>query len=323
MKFLAVWVELYIALKAMVMNPSAYLDSFCHILSYKYNLQQQFGKPMYLMLHLMDNNSASAWGKQNFAYSINKSMAERHPRGWHSRPSTSLGDLPTPDLNPLLSTMNMSWILLAHTIYFISLGLHLFETLLEATVSLRPSALNNLVYLHFPLRATSGPVFFKFLPDLTNPSHIFLLFLSLLLKAMILIYWSLVDLQYCVSFKCIAKWHMWVCNHTYIYIHIYTHVYAHTYICIIFFRFFSFMKVKVTQLCPTLYVTLDYTVHGILQARILEWVAFPSPGDLPNPGIKPWSPTWQVDSLPAEPQGKPIFPYRLFKILSIVSCAIQ
>lgn len=46
---------------------------------YKYNLQQQFGKPTYLMLRLMDNNSESAWGKQNFAYSVNKCMAERHP----------------------------------------------------------------------------------------------------------------------------------------------------------------------------------------------------------------------------------------------------
>ena len=49
---------------------------------------------------------------------------------------------------------------------------------------------------------------------------------------------------------------------------------------------------------------MDYAVHGILQARILEWVAFPSPGDLPNPGIEPRSPTVQVGSLPAEPQGK-------------------
>ena len=32
---------------------------------------------------------------------------------------------------------------------------------------------------------------------------------------------------------------------------------------------------------------------------------FPSPGDLPNPGIEPRSPALQVDSLPAEPQGKP------------------
>ena len=46
-----------------------------------------------------------------------------------------------------------------------------------------------------------------------------------------------------------------------------------------------------------------WRVHGILQARILEWVAFPSPGDLPNPGIKLRSPSLQVDSFPAEPQG--------------------
>ena len=39
-----------------------------------------------------------------------------------------------------------------------------------------------------------------------------------------------------------------------------------------------------------------------IQATILEWVApFPSPGDLPNPGIKPRSPALQADSLPAEP----------------------
>ena len=33
--------------------------------------------------------------------------------------------------------------------------------------------------------------------------------------------------------------------------------------------------VKVTQSCPTLCDPLDYTVHGVLQARTLEWVAFP------------------------------------------------
>ena len=34
-------------------------------------------------------------------------------------------------------------------------------------------------------------------------------------------------------------------------------------------------EVKVAQSCPTLCNPMDYTVHGILQARILEWVAFP------------------------------------------------
>ena len=35
------------------------------------------------------------------------------------------------------------------------------------------------------------------------------------------------------------------------------------------------VKVKVAQSCLTLCDPMDYTVHGILQARILEWVAFP------------------------------------------------
>ena len=35
------------------------------------------------------------------------------------------------------------------------------------------------------------------------------------------------------------------------------------------------VKVKFTQSCPTLCDPMDYTVHGILQARILEWVAIP------------------------------------------------
>ena len=48
---------------------------------------------------------------------------------------------------------------------------------------------------------------------------------------------------------------------------------------------------------------MNYTVYRILQASILEWVAFPL--DLPNPGIKLESPTLQVDSLPAELPEKP------------------
>ena len=43
---------------------------------------------------------------------------------------------------------------------------------------------------------------------------------------------------------------------------------------------------------------------GILQTRILEWVAIPSPGDLPDPWIKPRSHALQADSLPSEPPGR-------------------
>ena len=54
---------------------------------------------------------------------------------------------------------------------------------------------------------------------------------------------------------------------------------------------------------------MDYSpsgssVHGILQAEILVWVAFLSAGDFPNPGIKPSSPALQADSLLSEPPEK-------------------
>ena len=60
---------------------------------------------------------------------------------------------------------------------------------------------------------------------------------------------------------------------------------------------------RVAQSCPTLSDPMDYRVHGILQARILEWVPFPSPGDLPNPGIEPRSLALQADAL-SKPPGK-------------------
>ena len=105
------------------------------------------------------------------------------------------------------------------------------------------------------------------------------------------------------------------------------------------------VKVKVAQSCLTLCYLKDYTVHGILQAKILEFVAFffsrgssqprnwsqvsrivgdflpierqgkPKStglgslsllqGNLPDPGIEPGSPPLQVNSLPAELSEKP------------------
>jgi len=47
------------------------------------------------------------------------------------------------------------------------------------------------------------------------------------------------------------------------------------------------------------YSTPGSTVHGILQVRILEWVAIPFSGNLPDPGIKPRSLTLQEASLPS------------------------
>jgi len=53
---------------------------------------------------------------------------------------------------------------------------------------------------------------------------------------------------------------------------------------------------------------------GMLQARILEWVAMPPPGDLPNPGIEPRSPTLQVEYLLSERSGKTNFCHKTMQI---------
>ena len=64
---------------------------------------------------------------------------------------------------------------------------------------------------------------------------------------------------------------------------------------------------ELLQLCPTLCNPMDYSppgssVHGISQARKLEWVPMIPPGDLPNPGVQPATPALQVG---AESPGKP------------------
>ena len=63
---------------------------------------------------------------------------------------------------------------------------------------------------------------------------------------------------------------------------------------------------EVAQSCPTLCDPVDCippvsSVHGILQARILEWVAISFSRDLPDPGMEPRSPTLQADTLTSEP----------------------
>ena len=57
---------------------------------------------------------------------------------------------------------------------------------------------------------------------------------------------------------------------------------------------------------PTDSSLLGSFVQGILQARILEWVAILFLGNLPNPGIQPRSPALQSNSLASEPPGKQI-----------------
>ena len=88
------------------------------------------------------------------------------------------------------------------------------------------------------------------------------------------------------------------------------------------YPFFYHMCAKLLQLCLTLCDPMDCSisgssVHRFLQVRILEWVSFSPPGDLPNPGVKPGSPTLQADSLPSVPPGKPRKDISYFQIRSL------
>ena len=90
------------------------------------------------------------------------------------------------------------------------------------------------------------------------------------------------------------------------------------YACVFFFVVFVNILyvfdlcVWVSQLCLTLCNLMDcslpgLSVHGFLQARILEWVAISFSKGSSNPGIEPGSPELKADSLPSELPGKPPF----------------
>ena len=80
------------------------------------------------------------------------------------------------------------------------------------------------------------------------------------------------------------------------------------------YLFYSFLILPSVQLlsCVGLFVT-PWAVAcqsppsmGFSRKEYWSGLPFPSPGNLPDPGIKPWSPALQADSLPSEPPGKPV-----------------
>ena len=77
------------------------------------------------------------------------------------------------------------------------------------------------------------------------------------------------------------------------------------------FRALESPGLAVTQSCLTLCDPMDCSpprspVHGILQQDYWSGLPFPSPGNLPDPGIEPRSPTLQAGALTSEPRGKPL-----------------
>ena len=88
--------------------------------------------------------------------------------------------------------------------------------------------------------------------------------------------------------------------------------------------------VQLLQSCLTLYDLMDCSppgssVHGILQARILAWVAMLSSRGVPDPRIisaSPMSPALQADSLPLSHRGRPTMEHfsaiKRYKIMPFV-----
>ena len=74
------------------------------------------------------------------------------------------------------------------------------------------------------------------------------------------------------------------------------------------------LKVKVKSLSRVRLFAIPWTVAyqappstGFSRQEYWSGLPFPSPGNLPNPGIEPWSPAFQADALTSEPPGKPSF----------------
>ena len=71
-----------------------------------------------------------------------------------------------------------------------------------------------------------------------------------------------------------------------------------------------FVPKKVKLLCPVRLFVISQTVDcqapssmGFSRQEYWSWLPFPAPGDFPNPGMDPGSPTLQTDSLPSQPKG--------------------
>ena len=134
-------------------------------------------------------------------------------------------------------------------------------------------------------------------------------------------YYSIADLQCCVSLCCAAQWICFTCTFTYTYVNIHIYIYMYIYIYPLFFRVCSHIgHYRVLSKLPVLYSSFliviyficnsvwpshfsrvwlcnpvdcsppDSSVHGILQARILEWVAVPSSRGSSRPRDRIWVP---------------------------------
>ena len=135
----------------------------------------------------------------------------------------------------------------------------------------------------------------------------------LLYSFFITIFKTEVGLQFCVSFRCTARWF----SYTYIYVSLF------------FFRFFSIVVVyslsHVQIFCDPMDCSpLGFSLHEISQSRILEWIAisFSRRFSQLREGSKPSLLHWQADSLLLSHQGSPFSIIDYYKMLNTVPCVI-
>ena len=158
-----------------------------------------------------------------------------------------------------------------------------------------------------------------FFPHYVCFMYSFFLDLFLFFKKFILLF-SIVDLQCCIKFCCTEKWlsytnvHMYILSHV-LFCHGLSQVIEYSFLCytvgpcglsIIYTIVYCCW---VTKSCLTLQPNGSSppgsSIHGISQARILSGLPFPSPGDLPEPGIKSMSPALAGGFFTTETPGKP------------------
>ena len=90
--------------------------------------------------------------------------------------------------------------------------------------------------------------------------------------------------------------------------------------CIWFLLYYIEVKsLSRVPLCATPWTVAYQAPLSMKFSRQEYWsgLPFPSPGDLPNPGIKPGSPALQADTLPSKPPGKPLYCIKNSHIMSI------
>ena len=118
-----------------------------------------------------------------------------------------------------------------------------------------------------------------------------------------------VDICVCVDiYVCI---YIYVCVYIY-YICVCVCIYVYIYICIYIVKLLSHVCLLVTP-----WTVAHQAPPSMEFSRQEYWsgLPFPSPGDLPDPGVKPGSPALQADALPSEPPGISLSIYSIHKVL--------